>query len=53
MSDTQAFLDFLSAQPDVRPGGIGTTGYCMGGLMSVTAAGTYPERILATTPTWM
>ena len=48
MSDTQAFLDFLSAQPDVRPGGIGTTGYCMGGLMSVTAAGTYPERILAT-----
>ena len=38
---------FLAAQPDVRPGGIGTTGYCMGGLMSLTAAGTYPDRIAA------
>jgi len=48
MSDTQAFLDYLAVQPDVKPGGIGTTGYCMGGLMSLTAAGTYPDRILAT-----
>jgi carboxymethylenebutenolidase len=48
MSDTRAFLDHLEAQSDVRPGGIGTTGYCMGGLMSLTAAGTYPERIVAT-----
>ncbi len=47
MSDTSAFLDYLAAQPDVKPGGIGTTGYCMGGLMSLTAAGTYPERIVA------
>jgi carboxymethylenebutenolidase len=48
MSDTHAFLDFIGAQPDVKPGGIGTTGYCMGGLMSLTAAGTYPDRIAAT-----
>jgi carboxymethylenebutenolidase len=48
MSDTRAFLDYLAAQPDVKPGGIGTTGYCMGGLMSLTAAGTFPDRILAT-----
>jgi carboxymethylenebutenolidase len=48
MSDTRAFLDFLAAQPDVTPGGLGTTGYCMGGLMSLTAAGTYPDRIVAT-----
>ena len=48
MSDTRAFLDFLAAQPDVKPGGIGTTGYCMGGLMSLTAAGTYPDSIVAT-----
>lgn len=47
MSDTQAFLAYLAAQPDARPGGIGTTGYCMGGLMSLTAAGTYPDRIVA------
>jgi carboxymethylenebutenolidase len=48
MSDTRAFLDYLAAQPEVRPGGIGTTGYCMGGLMSLTAAGTFPDRIVAT-----
>jgi carboxymethylenebutenolidase len=48
MSDTHAFLDYLAAQSDVKPGGIGTTGYCMGGLMSLTAAGTYPDRIVAT-----
>ena len=47
MSDTGAFLDFLAAQSDVKPGPIGTTGYCMGGLMSLTAAGTYPDRIAA------
>jgi carboxymethylenebutenolidase len=48
MSDTRAFLDYLAAQPDVRRGAIGTTGYCMGGFMSLTAAGTYPDRIVAT-----
>src|SRR5579871_5994596 len=48
MSDTRAFLDYIDAQPDVKPGGIGTTGYCMGGLMSLTAAGNYPDRIVAT-----
>jgi carboxymethylenebutenolidase len=48
MSDTRAFLDFIAAQPDVKPGKIGTTGYCMGGLMSLTAAGTYPDGIAAT-----
>jgi carboxymethylenebutenolidase len=48
MSDTRAFLDYLAAQPDVRRGAIGTTGYCMGGFMSLTAAVTYPDRISAT-----
>jgi carboxymethylenebutenolidase len=47
MSDTRAFLDTIAAQPDVKKGGIGTTGYCMGGLMSLSAAGTYPDRIVA------
>jgi carboxymethylenebutenolidase len=47
MSDTRAFLDYLAAEPDVAPGGVGTTGYCLGGLMSLTAAGTYPDRIVA------
>ncbi|HWZ90925.1 MAG TPA: dienelactone hydrolase family protein [Polyangiaceae bacterium] len=47
MSDTRVFLDYLAAEPQVKPGRIGTTGYCMGGLMSLTAAGTYPDRIAA------
>jgi carboxymethylenebutenolidase len=47
MSDVPAFFDYLASEPDVKPGGIATTGYCMGGLMSVTAAGTYPDRIVA------
>lgn len=47
MSDTAAFLDHLATEPDVRPGGIGTSGYCLGGRMSFIAAGTYPDRIVA------
>jgi len=47
MSDTQSFLDHIASQDDVHRGGIGITGYCMGGRMSLIAAGTYPERILA------
>jgi carboxymethylenebutenolidase len=47
MADIRAFLDWLAARPEVRPGGIATTGYCMGGRMSLMAAGTYPDRIVA------
>lgn len=47
MSDTAAFLAFLDAQPDVKHSGYGTTGYCLGGLMALTAAGTYPDRFVA------
>jgi carboxymethylenebutenolidase len=47
MRDTRAFLDHLGGDADAQPGGVGTTGYCMGGLMSLTAAGTYPDRIVA------
>ena len=47
MADTSAFLDYLAAEPDVKAGGIGVTGYCMGGRMALTAAGTFPERIVA------
>jgi len=47
MSDTRAFLDYLAAEPDVKAGGIGVTGYCMGGVMAMTAAGTFPDRIVA------
>ena len=47
MSDTRAFLDYLRVPRDVAPGGIGVTGYCMGGRLSLIAAGTYPDEIVA------
>jgi carboxymethylenebutenolidase len=47
MSDTAAFLETLAARPDVKKGPFGTTGYCLGGFMALTAAGTYPDRFAA------
>jgi carboxymethylenebutenolidase len=45
--DTEAFLGYLDTRPDVAGTKVGTTGYCMGGGISLTAAGTYPDRIAA------
>lgn len=45
MSDTDAFLDFLARQPEVKAGPVGVDGYCMGGRLALIAAGTYPDRI--------
>src|SRR5882672_623538 len=45
--DTEALLTYLDARKDVAGRKVGTTGYCMGGAISLTAAGTYPERIAA------
>ena len=45
--DTEAFLAYLDTRNDVAGTTVGTTGYCMGGGMSLTAAGTYPDRIAA------
>lgn len=47
MSDVPYFTDFIAAQKDARKGKIGMTGYCMGGRMSMLAAGTYPESFVA------
>jgi carboxymethylenebutenolidase len=47
MSDTGYFLDWLGASPEVKKGGVGVTGYCMGGRMALFAAGTYGERVAA------
>jgi carboxymethylenebutenolidase len=45
--DTAAFLAYLDSRDDVAGTKVGTTGYCMGGGISLTVAGTYPERIAA------
>jgi carboxymethylenebutenolidase len=45
--DTEAFLAYLDGRQDIAGTRVGTTGYCMGGGISLTAAGTYPDRIAA------
>ncbi|HVZ33472.1 MAG TPA: dienelactone hydrolase family protein [Polyangiaceae bacterium] len=46
-SDTEAFLAFLAEQREVSSPRIGTTGYCMGGGLSLAAAGNFPDRVVA------
>jgi carboxymethylenebutenolidase len=43
--DTGSMLQFLASQPEVATGKIGTTGYCMGGGLSLNAAGRFPEQV--------
>jgi len=42
-----ALLDHIGSHPDVK-GGVGTTGYCMGGNASVRTATLFGDRIAAT-----
>ncbi len=45
--DAGAFADYLASLPETKPGGIGTTGYCMGGRLSFIVAANLGERIAA------
>ena len=45
--ETGALLDVLTDLPEVAGSKVGTTGYCMGGGHSLTAAARYPERVAA------
>jgi carboxymethylenebutenolidase len=47
VSDSSAFIEFLSPRPDVKGTRFGATGYCMGGNASLTAAGAFPDRFAA------
>ena len=47
LDDTGAILKFLDATDAVRRGGVGAIGFCMGGRYVMGAAGTYPERFIA------
>lgn len=46
-ADAAAVLDYLAQRADVVQPKIGTTGYCMGGSLSLRAAGIFPERVAA------
>jgi len=43
--DAVAFADFLDGRPEVTTGVLGTTGYCLGGRISLTVAGQLGARI--------
>ena len=45
--DARSFVDYLDSLTEKKPGGVGTTGYCMGGRLSLIAAGNLGERIAA------
>lgn len=45
--DTRHFLAFLDGKDRVLGAKIGTVGYCMGGALSLTAAGAFPDRVAA------
>ncbi|MCC3772612.1 dienelactone hydrolase family protein [Streptomyces sp. UNOC14_S4] len=45
--DADAYLDFLTARPEVRPGPAGVVGYCMGAVLAVRAAAESPDRVAA------
>jgi carboxymethylenebutenolidase len=47
MSDVAAMLAFLDTQPNVKPGAVGTHGYCMSGPYALAAAARFPGRIAA------
>jgi carboxymethylenebutenolidase len=47
IADSQAYADFLLNRPEVKGTAIGTTGYCMGGRMSLVAAGGLGDKIAA------
>ncbi|MBW0104426.1 dienelactone hydrolase family protein [Pseudonocardia sp. KRD291] len=45
--DAEAYVTALLARPEVSGTAVGTTGYCMGGALSLRTAGTQPERVAA------
>jgi len=47
IADTAAFVEFLLKRKDVKGNRFGATGYCMGGNISLTAAGAFPARFAA------
>ncbi len=47
IADAGAFLDFLLSRPEVSGTAAGTTGYCMGGKLSLLAAAHHADKVAA------
>lgn len=47
LSDAEAYLRFLTAQPEVAAGPVGVTGYCIGGLLAMRTAAAHDGQVAA------
>ena len=47
MRDTAAVIAMIDSQRSARRGAVGVVGYCMGGGFALSAAGTFPDRVVA------
>ncbi|TXS00721.1 dienelactone hydrolase family protein [Streptomyces sp. col6] len=47
LSDADAYLTFLTAQPEVCAGPVAVTGYCIGGLLATRTAAAHPGQVAA------
>lgn len=47
MDDTAALLKLIDGDAAMKPGPVGSVGWCMGGWMVLSAAGNFPDRLQA------
>ncbi|MGW1890333.1 dienelactone hydrolase family protein [Streptomyces sp. NPDC002004] len=47
LSDAEAYLRFLTTQPEVSAGPVAVTGYCIGGLLAMRTAAAHPGQVAA------
>ena len=47
MKDVDSLLKFIDSWDEIKPGPVGTHGYCMSGPFALAAAARYPDRIAA------
>ncbi|MGK5558339.1 dienelactone hydrolase family protein [Actinomadura kijaniata] len=47
LRDADAYVRFLTAQPEVSAGPIAVTGYCIGGLLAMHTAAAHPGQVAA------
>ncbi|MFK0259533.1 dienelactone hydrolase family protein [Streptomyces sp. NPDC090445] len=47
LRDADAYLGFLTTQPEVATGPVAVTGYCVGGLLAMRTAAAHPSRVAA------
>lgn len=47
LRDADAYLRFLSTQPEVAAGPVAVTGYCIGGLLAMRTAAAHPGQVAA------